>query len=94
MKDFSEEYSKQRAKFFPYAIVITIVLCVTVIILPILFFAFNVGKTFLTVFLTACSIVLLVCIPSWIRASTCPNCKKFMGRTPAKFCPICGVQIQ
>jgi len=94
MNDFSKEFSKQRAKFFPYAIALAIMAFAIIIILPILFFIFSLSETFLIAYLIICLGILLVCIPSWLKTSTCPNCKKFMGRDLSKFCPVCGVRIK
>lgn len=94
MKDFTKEFSTQRAKFLPYAIITSVTIFGIIIVLPVLFFILEFGKNFLTIYLAVCLGILLICIPSMILFATCPNCHKYMGRDLSKFCPVCGVKIR
>lgn len=93
-KDFIKEYSDITAKFKPTALLMFVALIGLIVILPILYFTINMDQQFLTIFVGACTIMLIFSIPAWLKVSKCPNCKKFMGREISKHCPNCGVQIK
>ncbi len=91
--NFTQAFSEQKTKLRPYAITASIATLAIIIGSPILFLL-NARATFLTVHLTIFLVILLACIPSIIKASHCPNCQKYMGKSIGKFCSLCGVQLQ
>lgn len=93
-KNFTQEFALQRKKFRPWAILILLTVLALGVVLPLLFSVLTFSPTFFKTYITIGSVVLLFAIPSAIKYSKCPNCKKFMGRTISKFCPTCGAQIQ
>lgn len=93
-KDFTKEFTAQKLKLRPWAILILATIVALVLVLPVLFVTLSFGMIFFTSYIALCIVVLLFSIPSVIKASRCPNCKKYLGRDISKLCPMCGVQIQ
>lgn len=92
--DFTKQYKKQREKFRPWAIFMLVIMTALTIILPILAITIQIDKSFVMTYVAICVGLLILTVPSLIKASKCPNCKKYMGRDLSRFCPVCGVQIQ
>lgn len=93
-KDFTQEFSAQKAKLRPWAILALVAVCAVLVVLPVLFGSLNLSREFVTIYWVVCAILLLSVIPAFIRASKCPNCRKFMGKKVSKNCSLCGVKIQ
>ena len=92
-QDFSEEFIAQRVKMRPWAILIALVFLAIIVVLPLLFFTIGLSTTFFTIYVTVSAALLIIALPSVIKLSRCPSCKKYMGRDISKFCPVCGVKI-
>jgi hypothetical protein len=93
-QDYSEEYKIQLKKGRVWALYTVLIFLLIIIGLPVSFFAFKLDQIGILIYLGVCLLVMIPAIPKIIALSKCPSCKKFMGKNPQTFCPLCGVRIR
>ncbi len=93
-QNFIKEFSEQRKRFRPWAILVILCTLAIIVVVPILFFLIEITQQFIAVYFTIVIIPLVFGFYKTVQFTKCPSCKKYMGRDILKFCPICGVQIQ
>ena len=93
-QDFRQEFTTQRKKLRPWAILLLVLITFLLIVTPILFFVIELDKNLFTGYLTIFVILSLFILAKVVKLSKCPSCKKYMGRDIGKSCSNCDVKIQ
>lgn len=91
--DVSEQFEAQIRRFRPWAIALLVLLGV-LFVAPIVMFACGANIRAIVVAAGGLLVAMLLLGRPAIRASTCPACKRFMGREIGSFCPRCGARVR
>jgi ribosomal protein L32 len=90
--DFAKIFEERQKRFRPIAFALLGLIGLALIVPPV-FLALGYTEIlpyFLYFFIFP---FVLAVIPVW-QMNKCPNCGKYMGKTPDTFCPGCGAQIR